>query len=110
MEKLTTIAPLKNTSGEIEQYLAIRTDITERVKAENSLRVSEANLKAVFENSLDSIIFINLEKEIQFFNEIASERAVGVLGKKLEIGMPMHSIFSKQEKKFLNLILILKMR
>lgn len=93
----TTIAPLKNTSGEIEQYLAIRTDITERVKAENSLRVSEANLKAVFENSLDSIIFINLDKEIQFFNEIASERAVGVLGKKLEIGMPMHSMFSKEE-------------
>lgn len=94
----TTIAPLKDVKGKINQYIAIRTDITERVNAEYALRISVANMKAIFENSIDSIVFIDPNAKIQFYNEIASQRTVGILGKNLEIGNSIYEILDGEEK------------
>ncbi len=41
----TTIAPLKNEDGKIEQYLALRTIITERIEAEEKLRAHQRELE-----------------------------------------------------------------
>jgi|JI9StandDraft_1071089.scaffolds.fasta_scaffold00129_10 PAS domain S-box-containing protein len=95
----TTIAPLKNRKGEIEQFLSIRTDITERVKAEQALRVSEAQTRAILDNSIETILFINRDKSVQFFNDVAKDRTRNVLGKELKIGCSMHDIISEDGKK-----------
>lgn len=94
----TTIAPLKNRRGEIEQFLAIRTDITERVKAEQALRISEAQTRAILDNSIETIVFINKDKTVQFFNDIAIQRTKTVLGKELKIGCSMYDIISEEGK------------
>jgi hypothetical protein len=92
----TTIAPLKSVKGDIEQFIAIRTDITERVKAEQALRISEAQTRAILENSLESILFINPDRSVQFFNNVASQQVRLVLGKDLRIGAFMHDIIASE--------------
>ncbi len=98
----TTIAPLKNIQGEVEQFLAIRTDITERVNAEQALRISEAQTRAILENNQESIIFINRDKTVQFFNNIAAYRIKNLLGKELKIGILMYDFTNDKGKEDFN--------
>ncbi|HMX35612.1 MAG TPA: PAS domain-containing sensor histidine kinase, partial [Leptospiraceae bacterium] len=85
----TTIAPLRNLDGEIEHFIAIRTDITKRVQAEEALRISEARTRAILDTSPDSIIFIDLDYRIQFFNDTANSRSKIFLNTELTIGKSM---------------------
>ena len=94
----TTIAPLKNVNGEIEQYLAIRTDITERVNAEEALRVSEARTRAILDNSLESILFLNPNKNIEFYNNVAANNAKVIFDTELRVGESILSVISSEEK------------
>ena len=94
----TTIAPLRNVNGEIEQYLAIRTDITERVNAEEALRVSEARTRAILDNSLESILFLNPNKTIEFYNNVAANNAKVIFNTELRVGESILSFISSEEK------------
>ena len=53
---LAAISPIKNVQGIVTNFVAFQTDITERIKAELKLQTSQANLKAVLENT-DSMIW-----------------------------------------------------
>ena len=46
-----TIAPVRNASGEITNYIAIKSDITERKQAEKALEESELRYRQLFERS-----------------------------------------------------------
>jgi PAS domain S-box-containing protein len=46
-----TIAPVRDASGEITNYIAIKTDITERKKAEEALEESELRYRQLFERA-----------------------------------------------------------
>lgn len=61
--------PIRNEKGEITGVVGTARDVTESRKAHMRLLESEANLKAIIENSLDSIWSINNEYEIQYVNE-----------------------------------------
>lgn len=95
----TTIAPLKNLDGKIEQFISIRTDITKRVEAEEALRISEARTRTILDNSRDSIIFIDTEGKIQFFNNIANIRLNQIFKFDLEIGKWMQDSIPDDRKK-----------
>ncbi|MBN1253116.1 MAG: PAS domain S-box protein [Bacteroidales bacterium] len=49
------ISPLKNEKGQIQSYLAIKEDITEKKKIESALAESEEKYKAAFKTSPDSV-------------------------------------------------------
>lgn len=45
----STIVPLRDNSGNITRYISIRTDITERVKAEEDAKINESKFKVIFD-------------------------------------------------------------
>ena len=65
---LTTKLPLRNDKNEIIGLLGIGRDITERKKAEEALRKSEADLQAIFENTSDGFVLTDLDGNIKSFN------------------------------------------
>ena len=62
--------PLKNEKGEIIGVVGTGRIVTEQRKSEQKLRESEANLKAIIENSLESIWSIDTNYNIQYVNDI----------------------------------------
>lgn len=94
----TTIVPLKNSDGEIEQFLAMHTDITKRVIAEDALRISQANMKSVFDNSSEGFVFMNRDGCILFFNQIAYENAKLIVEKELKYGDLIQEIVLPENK------------
>jgi PAS domain S-box-containing protein len=52
-----TIAPVRNASGEITNYIAIKFEITERKRAEEALRASEARLRTLGDNLPEGAIY-----------------------------------------------------
>jgi len=55
--------------NEVKYVMLISLDITERRNQENSVRKSEANLRAIFDTTTDSFILLDSEFNIQAFNE-----------------------------------------
>ena len=90
-----TLTAVRNPSGEAEFLYAMFDDITERKRAEEALRASEARKGAIVESALDCIIAADHEGRIIEFNP-AAERTFGyrrrdVLGKGIwETIVPPH--------------------
>ncbi len=80
--------PVYGSLGMITGICMTATNIDERKKAEEALRRSEADLKAVFNSGSQVTVLINREGKIQGFNKSASAMAPRVLGRELKIGMP----------------------
>lgn len=51
----TTIYPFINVNGKPYKYLAIRSDITQRVLSHEKLKISEENYRSLFENTIVSM-------------------------------------------------------
>lgn len=54
-------APLRDTTGRITGTMAVLEDITERKQAENELKESEANYRAIFDGTNDAIFVLDVE-------------------------------------------------
>lgn len=94
----TTIVPFKDSNGKIEQYFSIRTVITNRIQAEEALKVSQANMQAILDNSFESIFLFDPEQKLKFFNQISLLRSQEVFGKRLEMGESISSLLSPIER------------
>ncbi|MHC4244666.1 MAG: PAS domain-containing protein, partial [Planctomycetota bacterium] len=70
----TTFVPACDDQGRIEYIIASSVNITERKRADELIRVSEANYRAIFESANDAIFIHDIEKgEILDFNPKMSE-------------------------------------
>lgn len=61
-------------------------DITDRKNNENKLRKSEANLKAIIENTLENIWSVNTNYEVEYVNEVFSKAFFLTFGFELKVG------------------------
>jgi len=89
----TTIVPFLNEQGKPRQYVAIRTDITDRKQAEETL----ARQAAIIESSDDAIISKTLEGVILSWNR-GAERIFGYSAREA-VGRPMLMLFPPERVK-----------
>ncbi len=78
--------PIRNLQGQLVGGLGVIHDITERKKAEIALRQSELNLKAVFNNTFQNIVLMDMEGRIRDFNLNAAGDYKTSTGLDLEVG------------------------
>jgi hypothetical protein len=79
--------PLRNEKGEIIGVVGAARDVTHSKQAEIKLRESGANLKAIIENSMESIWSVNTNYEIQYINAVFVNSFHQTFGIKLMQGM-----------------------
>jgi two-component system, cell cycle sensor histidine kinase and response regulator CckA len=84
----------------IEGALATVRARTAKAKAEEALRRSEANLRAIFNNSLQAFVLIDLEGVIKALNSTAAEWSARLLGRMLKEGSPIAEFVPDAEAAF----------
>ncbi|MDD2914785.1 MAG: PAS domain S-box protein [Gallionella sp.] len=89
---LLTVTALRDTHGEINAFLGIATDITERNQAAQERRDDAARIGAILDNVVDGIITINEAGHIELFNKAAVKifgySEADVTGKNIKMLMP----------------------
>ncbi len=66
-----TVTALRDEQGEINAFLGVATDISEREAAAKTIRDDAARMAAILDNVLDGIITINERGDIESFNKAA---------------------------------------
>ncbi|MFW5725904.1 MAG: PAS domain S-box protein, partial [Bacteroidota bacterium] len=77
---------IKDEKGKIIFHEGICRDVSDRKKAEDALQESEADLKAIIENSMDSIWSLNRDYEIKYVNNVFVGEFENVFGVKIAKG------------------------
>ena len=78
---------LSDKMGNPVYFDGIIEDITEKKQAEIAVKENEANLKAIIENTLESIWSVNLNYEIQYVNEVFASAFKQTFGVPLSRGV-----------------------
>ena len=78
--------PVFDNNGHVYRFVGIAEDITSRKRAEDALRQSEANLRAILNNNLQIFILIDTDYRIRAFNTVANDRAFVISGKPMMEG------------------------
>lgn len=91
------VVKLKDLTGAIIGRLRVIRDITQKKKVEKALRTSENYLKAIFDNTIQSFILLDLEFHILTFNKEASDFIAELTGKKLVSGEPLTDYWYQNE-------------
>lgn len=96
LRKDGTTIPVEINAKLIEDGImqAIVRDISDRNKIEKALLISEANMKAVLDNSLEAILFFDKNRTIQFFNELAYNLAKKIYKVEIKIGNLIYDLIS----------------
>jgi two-component system, cell cycle sensor histidine kinase and response regulator CckA len=84
----------------IEGALATVRARTEKARAEEALRRSEANLRAIFNNSLQAFVLIDPDGTIQALNSTAAEWSARLLGRTLKEGSGIAEFVPDAESAF----------
>lgn len=80
------IMPFYDNKSNIIEYLSIRNNITDRKNAEEKIRQTAVQLKAIYESTTDINIFLDLECNIVAFNKSAYQQIYMVFNRELVIG------------------------
>ncbi|HEV3475567.1 MAG TPA: EAL domain-containing protein [Actinomycetota bacterium] len=68
-----TVSPIPDPSGEVHAASVIAREITDRKRADEALRISEARNRALLESSLDCVIAMDEQGRITEFNPAAEQ-------------------------------------
>lgn len=68
-----TITPIQNNDGKVTHFVAIKQDISERLRAAEALRQSEERLQTVVENLAEGLVIAELDGQLIHWNRAALE-------------------------------------
>jgi PAS domain S-box-containing protein len=96
-----TISPVRDALGAITHFVAVKKDVTDRIKAARALRDSERRLRAVVQTAMDGIITADAAGTIESANP-AVERLFGyragrLVGKNVSLLIPASERQTKSE-------------
>lgn len=92
--EFASISPLLDKNGKIINYLAVKEDITERKKIENTLFESELRLNKIVNSAQDAIIMLDPDGNISTWND-AGERIFGYSMQEV-IGQNFHRLIAPE--------------
>ncbi|RNC79329.1 MAG: PAS domain S-box protein [Balneola sp.] len=97
------IVPQKNELNEIEAWTGIATDIDKRVKAEESLSISNTRLKALINASPVAIYSITVDGVVRDFWNPAAEELFGWTREEV-IGKFLPHVYMDQQQEFMEML------
>lgn len=100
-----SVIRLSNNPDDYIGSLCVARDITQKIKVAMALRLSETNLKAIFDNTVQSFILLNGKFEIIAFNRTAKQISYAVTGNFLQLGDPITNYWYTDEKIMLQSIM-----
>jgi PAS domain S-box-containing protein len=88
--------PIVDANGNYTGMVAMVTDVTQRKLDEEALKKSEANLRAIFDNTDSAYIFIGTDLSLVSFNALAQKFSIDFNKKELEINKPINYYFTAE--------------
>ncbi len=92
------MAVTRNADGEVVKISGFTRDVSETVLAAKSLQKSEANLRAIFDNTETAYVLVDVDLKIVSFNQSAVAIAEQILEKPLVDGAFIGDYFLDSEK------------
>lgn len=65
--------PIRDALGRVSHFIAIETDITERIRADQALRAEKELLSATLDTIIDGVIVVDQEQKVKFLNPAAEQ-------------------------------------
>jgi PAS domain S-box-containing protein len=82
--------PILDPEGGLRQIIGVTQDLTEHTRIQNELARREAQMRAIFNNSTQAFLLIDLAGTVLTFNPIASARMQVISGRALEVGASVY--------------------
>ncbi|MBK7455596.1 MAG: PAS domain S-box protein [Anaerolineales bacterium] len=89
---ISTSQPLNN------KFATVFIDMTEQKMAELALRESETNLRAIWENSTQSFMLIDPDRQVRKMNHVALEQEQAIFGRPIQPGGSIYDIVQPKER------------
>jgi two-component system NtrC family sensor kinase len=105
----TSISPLRNSEGEIIGFRGVGRDITERKQAEEKLRQSEENYKALFNSSVIATIVLDAQTMKVVMANQAAAKMLGLGSPEECIGLNPVDLVPPEDKERINELIVNEM-
>ena len=77
-----TITPLVDENGQLSNFIAIKQDITERKRAENTLQTERTKLRNIMDALPDGVYIVSQNYDVEYINPVIEKAFGGIQGRK----------------------------
>ncbi len=92
--------PILDPQGNVVACVTTFVDISDRKKAEEAIKESEATLRTILENTKDSYVLYDKERKVVAFNQAAKDQYFDLNGTHLKINKFLHELTPSDRHKF----------